>query len=90
MSSCDFVEDGQYQSCETCEGYIVCKDGEMGTKNCKGSRTWDDSLKKCQKEVSTTCNKGTLVNDYVGQLEDVSIFFCILPVILLYTLYVSY
>ena len=69
MSSCVDVEDGQYQSCETCEGYIVCKDGEMGTKNCKGSRTWDDNLKKCQKEVSTTCNEGTLVTETARKLQ---------------------
>ena len=63
MSSCEEVEDGKYQSCETCEGYIVCKEGLLTTKNCKGSRTWDDNLKKCQQEVSTTCEEPVTVTE---------------------------
>ena len=57
-SSCSGVEDGKYQSCEGCTEYVVCKQEVLERKICFKKRTWDDNLKKCQKEniaKSSTC-----------------------------------
>lgn len=58
VKDCHFMCRGDYQSCETCKGYVTC-DHEYLTKriciNPRNNKTlfWDDKLKECGFESST-------------------------------------
>ncbi len=55
ISSCVSVPSGNYQSCETCEGYVACSGGILYDMPCPVTTFWDDVSKVCLLE-STTCN----------------------------------
>jgi len=57
VSSCDGVEDGNYQSCQTCSGYITCSNGFLHDMPCAPEGTaWDDETKRCEYD-SATCTE---------------------------------
>merc|ERR1711893_207758 len=48
--------DGDYQSCETCEGYVTCSNGFLFQRPCGApGLVWDDGLKRCE-YTSPTCD----------------------------------
>merc|ERR1712198_809506 len=55
VKSCKGVSDGYYQSCSTCNGYVVCKGQRMTTMRCKEGGSWDDNTERCEEHVPTTC-----------------------------------
>eukprot|EP00105_Crassostrea_gigas_P036437 XP_019920585.1 PREDICTED: uncharacterized protein LOC109617950 [Crassostrea gigas] len=55
VNSCRELVDGNYQSCQTCEGYVSCIDKELYSRSCPGQLVWDDRERKCA-EFSTTCS----------------------------------
>jgi len=55
VSSCADVVDGNYQSCETCKGYVTCSNGFLYEMPCALDDTvWDDNMKRCE-FTSDTC-----------------------------------
>nr|XP_022318069.1 uncharacterized protein LOC111121193 isoform X2 [Crassostrea virginica] len=59
-ASCSGLEDGNYQSCHTCEGFISCTGGIPTSMSCQPSHPnqtvfWDDFEKRCN-YVSYTCD----------------------------------
>ncbi|XP_062603078.1 uncharacterized protein LOC134264817 [Saccostrea cucullata] len=56
VDSCLRVPDEDYQSCDTCYGYVTCSHNYIFHRNCSQSHhVWDDNKKQCL-EHSTTCN----------------------------------
>lgn len=58
VQECHLMCDGDYQSCETCKGYVTCNSGYISAlRPCQNSRVvWDDNLKRCE-GVSSTCEQ---------------------------------
>ena len=57
VSDCSDMDNGDYQSCETCEGFVTCSNGHKYEMPCAPSDpplVWDDVKKRCEYE-STTC-----------------------------------
>ncbi|XP_055996160.1 uncharacterized protein LOC125647711 [Ostrea edulis] len=55
VDDCTNVDDGDYQSCRTCHGYITCSNQLIFRRNCSDSfLVWDDILKRCEWN-SDTC-----------------------------------
>ena len=57
VSDCSGMANGDYQSCETCEGFVSCSNGDKYEMPCAPSDpplVWDDVKKRCEYE-STTC-----------------------------------
>lgn len=62
VKDCHFMCSGDYQSCETCKGYVTCDHGYLTNRSCIILRSniirfWDDNLKVCEFESSTCDNK---------------------------------
>ena len=55
VSSCSDKPNGDYQSCETCNGYVTCSNGESYERPCPAKLVWDDVKKRCE-ATSTTCD----------------------------------
>ncbi|XP_062609583.1 uncharacterized protein LOC134271387 [Saccostrea cucullata] len=56
VDSCLRVDNGDYQSCHTCHGYVTCANNYIYHRNCsQPHHVWDDSKHHCS-EQSTTCN----------------------------------
>nr|XP_034304840.1 uncharacterized protein LOC105323013 isoform X6 [Crassostrea gigas] len=58
VKDCTFMCRGDYQSCETCKGYVSCEYGYLSKRICINPRLnitlfWDDKLKGCEFESST-------------------------------------
>uniref|UniRef100_A0A8W8NLB6 Uncharacterized protein n=1 Tax=Magallana gigas TaxID=29159 RepID=A0A8W8NLB6_MAGGI len=58
VKDCHFMCRGDYQSCETCKGYVSCDHGYLTKRICINPRFnitlfWDDKLKACEFESST-------------------------------------
>lgn len=58
VKECHLMCDGDYQSCETCKGYVTCSYGTItALRPCQNSHVvWDDNLKRCE-GVSSTCQQ---------------------------------
>ncbi|XP_062575468.1 uncharacterized protein LOC134237373 [Saccostrea cucullata] len=56
QESCLRVPDGNYQSCDTCHGYVTCANNYYFTMNCPETLKWDDNKKSCER-TSETCNR---------------------------------
>lgn len=54
VSDCKYWEDGHYQSCETCQGYVSCSNQVYYKRTCPANLVWDDNAKQCL-YTSTTC-----------------------------------
>uniref|UniRef100_A0A8W8NLC8 Uncharacterized protein n=1 Tax=Magallana gigas TaxID=29159 RepID=A0A8W8NLC8_MAGGI len=58
VNSCVQMCDMDYQSCETCEGYVTCSNEKLDIRICSKTSLilyWDDILKACEHK-SSTCN----------------------------------
>ena len=57
IRSCDGLPDGDYQSCNTCHGYVTCANGKtFDNRPCPSGLEWDDNENKCLASSSTcTC-----------------------------------
>ena len=55
VSDCRHMPNGDYQSCETCEGYVTCAYGRLYDRPCPANLLWDDERERCLWE-SRTCN----------------------------------
>ena len=55
VSSCGDRPNGDYQSCETCNGFVTCSNGEPYERPCPAKLVWDDVKKRCE-ATSTTCD----------------------------------
>lgn len=58
VEDCTFMCRGDYQSCETCIGYVTCDHGRLTERICINPRfnitlIWDDKLKACEFKSST-------------------------------------
>ena len=62
-TNCTDVDDGDYQSCESCVEYISCSGGQPTVTHCNNNQTWDDNQKRCQSADSTTCLEPLTLND---------------------------
>uniref|UniRef100_A0A8W8ILH2 Chitin-binding type-2 domain-containing protein n=1 Tax=Magallana gigas TaxID=29159 RepID=A0A8W8ILH2_MAGGI len=65
VNSCRELVDGNYQSCQTCEGYVSCIDKELYSRSCPGQLVWDDRERKCA-EFSTTCSHLTTQSEVMS------------------------
>ena len=54
-ADCSSVQDGDYQSCDSCTEYVTCSGGQQVISDCENQKTWDNSLQECQDDDSTTC-----------------------------------
>lgn len=55
VSSCRYWENGNYQSCKTCHGYVTCSNQIYYTRTCPAANlVWDDYAKQCL-STSRTC-----------------------------------
>lgn len=54
VTSCDSMEDGEYQSCDSCQVYVICTNGQRNEGNCPQYTLWDNDRKKCL-YFSSTC-----------------------------------
>lgn len=55
VDHCDRMCDGDYQSCETCNGYVTCANRKLHPRDCPNRfLVWDDQTKTCE-SVSSTC-----------------------------------
>ncbi|XP_055996161.1 uncharacterized protein LOC125647708 [Ostrea edulis] len=59
VDNCTNVDDHDYQSCNTCNGYVTCSNGRLSNMTCPGKLVWDDYNKTCEWN-STTCSKYVL------------------------------
>ena len=60
VSSCEGMEDGDYQSCNGCHVYVTCSNEIMhDNRPCPDGLVWDDNLKRCEWESSTCEDGGT-------------------------------
>lgn len=71
MNSCREWVDGNYQSCQTCKGYVSCIAKELYSRSCPDELVWDDRERQCAK-YSTTCSHLTTRSD--GKLRFVFVF----------------
>ena len=55
VSDCSGIPNGDYQSCKTCEGYIICSDGFLCDRPCLTGLLWNDVTKSCEWK-SATCD----------------------------------
>lgn len=58
VKDCRLMCNGDYQSCDTCEGYVSCDSGYLTKRDCTNTNIvlfWDDKLKACEFK-SKTCN----------------------------------
>ncbi|XP_065941718.1 uncharacterized protein [Magallana gigas] len=56
VKDCRLMCDGDYQSCETCEGYVSCNSEYLTKRKCSNTDIilfWDDKLKACEYRSST-------------------------------------
>ena len=69
VSSCLGVPSGIHQSCNSCEEYILCNNGDLTRVGCPTGRSYDDTVKSCI-FWSSTCdvqeNNGTCVSTCLG------------------------
>ena len=57
VSDCTVMEDGDYQACDTCTGFVTCSSSRLIRQTCgPWGQKWDDNLKECVWE-SETCSK---------------------------------
>jgi len=61
VSDCSDKPDGDYQSCETCNGFVTCSNGLVNKMPCPGGLVWDDSKKDCE-YTSETCFESVLAS----------------------------
>jgi len=54
VSDCTDKPDGDYQSCDTCNGFVTCSNGLLSNMPCPAGLVWDDSKKDCE-YTSETC-----------------------------------
>ncbi|XP_062603072.1 uncharacterized protein LOC134264808 isoform X2 [Saccostrea cucullata] len=60
VNSCLKVADGDYQSCDTCHGYVSCTNNYIFYRNCPTvDLFWDDNKKRCEWK-SETCKTSDL------------------------------
>ena len=64
-SSCEGLEPGPYQSCASCNQYMMCLDGGIMLDGifCDGNLEWDDKEKACVGK-SSTCPNPPLTTAY--------------------------
>jgi len=63
VSSCENMEDGDYQSCKTCDGFVKCSNGRLFEMDCAaGGLVWDDIVKRCEWESSTCTGNNAPTN----------------------------
>ena len=64
-SSCEGLEPGPYQSCASCNQYMMCLDGGIMLDGiyCDGNLEWDDKEKACA-EKSSTCPNPPLTTSF--------------------------
>ena len=55
--TCKGLDDGDYQSCKTCSGYITCTRGTKAKRRCPIGLVWNDIKKRCVWPKSPTCRK---------------------------------
>ncbi|XP_046565546.1 integumentary mucin C.1-like isoform X1 [Haliotis rubra] len=55
VSDCTGLGDGKYQSCERCNGYVVCTHGNTHHRPCGAGTLWNDNRKLCLFPPSPTC-----------------------------------
>ncbi|XP_052699765.1 uncharacterized protein LOC128177176 isoform X1 [Crassostrea angulata] len=56
VKDCRLMCNGDYQSCETCEGYVSCNSEYLTKRKCSNTDIilfWDDKLKACEHRSST-------------------------------------
>lgn len=56
VKDCRLMCNGDYQSCETCEGYVSCNSEYLTKRKCSNTDIilfWDDKLKACEYRSST-------------------------------------
>ena len=53
VSDCKDMPDGEYESCTTCEGYVVCQYGHYYELLCPPNHVWNDEKKSCEFKSST-------------------------------------
>merc|ERR1712004_724029 len=54
VSSCAGMADGDYQACDTCDGFIKCSNERLFYFECaQAGLVWDDNVKRCEWESST-------------------------------------
>ncbi|XP_078312840.1 A disintegrin and metalloproteinase with thrombospondin motifs adt-1-like [Crassostrea virginica] len=54
VSDCTNWEDGNYQSCKTCRGFVTCAHNQLFDRDCPGNLVWDDIVRRCE-YTSRTC-----------------------------------
>ncbi|XP_046549407.1 integumentary mucin C.1-like [Haliotis rubra] len=55
VSDCTGLGNGNYQSCERCDGFVVCTNGNKYHSPCPAGLLWNDNKKNCLHPPSTTC-----------------------------------
>ena len=64
ISSCKDQASGSYQSCDSCEHFIMCSNGQLTKVDCAGGTVWNDNAKTCD-WTSDTCSESGK-NNYVS------------------------
>ncbi|WP_018692612.1 chitin binding peritrophin-A domain-containing protein [Algicola sagamiensis] len=54
VMDCSSLPAGHYQSCESCEEFVLCAQGRLYLQTCPPGLSWDDNLKLCH-ATSSTC-----------------------------------
>ena len=54
VSTCRHISNGDYQSCNTCAGYVTCVHGLLYERSCPADLVWDDVQGRCE-WTSSTC-----------------------------------
>ena len=55
VSDCNGMQNGDYQSCLSCDVYLTCSNGlTYDNRPCPADLVWDDNLKRCE-WTSSTC-----------------------------------
>nr|XP_022313855.1 uncharacterized protein LOC111118599 [Crassostrea virginica] len=55
VADCYNICNGDFQSCNTCTGFITCTNHNLYNRPCFGNLVWDDTTKTCE-ATSNTCN----------------------------------
>jgi len=58
VESCTGLQDKNYQSCDTCNGFVSCSAGQRFDMQCPGDTVWNNDLKNCE-ATSPTCVQET-------------------------------
>jgi len=76
VRSCEGKPDGFYQSCATCNGYAICRQGAIRVMRCHPGESWDSRTTKCEKYLPTTCTDSCIDSDDCSGLPDGRYQYC--------------